>query len=951
LPKSSPKLATYEAKRDRARTNEPFGPEPTYSGGGTSGGAFVVHLHDARRRHWDLRLELGGVLKSFAVPRGPSLDPIDKRLAVETEDHPIEYLDFEAVIPEGNYGAGAMIVWDRGRVRYLEGTGEDGVARGKIDFELSGYKLRGRFGLVLTGAEGRKRQKGGTSGGAENSAREGLDVHGEPHRGPPQNEWLLLKKPDPYVKKESVVDAEPRSVLSGLTVEELAESSAVTRKLEDRARQLGAKEGAVDSRRLVAMLCLSSEVPEPLADGSPLDRRGWFYELKLDGFRIIADKRGEDAALFFRKLGSANAHYPEIVRAMRALPAQRVVLDGEAVAFDEKGRPSFQRLQGRMQAQKPQAKNFTWTDNPVTYVVFDLLALGSLDLRPLPLSARKALLAELIQGKGAIRVLDHIPDDGRPLYRFCEREKLEGVVAKRASSPYIAGPKRSGEWIKVKCDRDAEFVVIGFTEGEGVRQRLGALDLGSYQNGELFVRGKAGSGLDDRTIDELLARLNPLVIDLSPAHGEYEPTPRRRTFVKPEVVVNVRFGGWTADGRLRHPVFRSIRNDVQPNECSEAPPVAMSVSEGGGDRDEMDVEADAFRAERDSSPLPDDQSPSTVASVPGSRGDAPLSGGARVGDADSETSPSRGQPHASHAARVTISNPKKIFWPNDKLTKKDLCDYYMAIADTLLPYLRDRPVVLVRYPDGIAGKNFYQWNVPQGTPSWVKTMTIARDEDGGSRVTCFLVNDADTLLYIANLGCIPIHVLAARSATLEMCDFITFDFDIGSSPMAHAVELALSLRRLLGELGLVGYPKTSGQSGLHVLVPMGPGVTFATAKALVELIGRLLERLHFKIGTMERRIKERNQRVYIDTGQTGRSRTIVAPYSVRAHEGATVSTPLDWDEVNATLTPTRWSMLSVPARIEEHGDPMHNLLAERPDVARAVGRLEAMVKAGGKASA
>jgi bifunctional non-homologous end joining protein LigD len=270
----------------------------------------------------------------------------------------------------------------------------------------------------------------------------------------------------------------------------------------------------------------------------------------------------------------------------------------------------------------------------------------------------------------------------------------------------------------------------------------------------------------------------------------------------------------------------------------------------------------------------------------------------------------------------------------------------MAVAPALLPHLRDRPVVLVRYPDGIAGKNFYQWNVPQGTPSWVKTITIARDEDGGSRVTCFLVNDAETLLYIANLGCIPIHVLAARSATIDMCDFITFDFDIGSSPIAHAVELALSLRRLLDDLGLVGYPKTSGQSGLHVLVPMGPGVTFATAKALVELIGRLLERLHFKIGTMERRIKERGQRVYIDTGQTGRSRTIVAPYSVRAHEGATVSTPLDWDEVNATLTPTRWSMLSVPARIQERDDPMHNLLVERPDVAKAVGKLEALVKAG-----
>jgi bifunctional non-homologous end joining protein LigD len=685
------------------------------------------------------------------------------------------------------------------------------------------------------------------------------------------------------------------------------------------------------------MLCTNPEIVEPLADGSPLHRRGFIYELKLDGFRIIADKRGDDAALFFRKLGSANAHYPEIVRAMRALPAHRVVLDGEVVAFDERGRPSFQRLQGRMQASKPGARGFTWTDSPVTYVVFDLLALGPLDLRPLSLAHRKALLSELLRGKGAIRVLDHIADDGRPLYRFCEREKLEGVVAKRASSPYVAGPKRTGEWIKIKCDRDEEFVVIGFTEGEGARKRLGALDLGAYENGELVVRGKAGSGLDDRTIDELLARLGPLTIDHAPARGTLEPTPRRRTFVKPELVVNVSFGGWTDEHRLRHPVFRGIRSDVKPEECTAAPPPSIAGANEGGSNESSTAGGSTPGAEMDEGDVSRRARRGNAERTP--EDDGAESAAASSGDGGSDI-------RVTRATRVTISNPKKIFWPNDRLTKKDLCDYYMAVAPALLPHLCDRPVVLVRYPDGIAGKNFYQWNVPQGTPSWVKTITIARDEDGGSRVTCFLVNDADTLLYIANLGCIPIHVLAARSATVEMCDFITFDFDIGSSPIAHAVELALSLRRLLDELGLVGYPKTSGQSGLHVLVPMGPGVSFATAKALVELIGRLLERLHSKIGTMERRIKERGQRVYIDTGQTGRSRTIVAPYSVRAHEGGTVSTPLDWDEVNATLTPTRWSMLSVPARIEERGDPMASLLAERPDVARAVARLETMVKAG-----
>ncbi len=363
------------------------------------------------------------------------------------------------------------------------------------------------------------------------------------------------------------------------------------------------------------------------------------------------------------------------------------------------------------------------------------------------------------------------------------------------------------------------------------------------------------------------------------------------------MVVSVRYGGWTDDARLRHPVFRGIRDDVSAGDCTAAPHLESSWTD---------------EASEASTPAPPAKTESPAATP-------------------------------SHS-RVQITNPKKVFWPEDKLTKKDLCDYYLRVAPTVLPYLYNRPVALVRYPDGIAGKNFYQWNVPVGTPSWVRTITIRRDEDENREVQCFLVNDSDTLLYIANLGCIPIHVLAARSTSLDACDFITFDFDIGSSPIAHAVELALSLRGLLTELGLFGYPKTSGQSGLHVLVPMGPGVSFTTARALVDVLGRLLERQHPTIGTMERRVNQRGQRVYIDTGQTGRSRTIVAPYSVRAHKGATVSTPLDWEEVGATLTPTRWSMLSVPSRIEDRGDPMRPMLEDRPDVPRAVTRLEAMLK-------
>ncbi|HEY3592727.1 MAG TPA: non-homologous end-joining DNA ligase, partial [Polyangiaceae bacterium] len=451
----------------------------------------------------------------------------------------------------------------------------------------------------------------------------------------------------------------------------------------------------------------------------------------------------------------------------------------------------------------------------------------------------------------------------------------------------------------------------------GVRHRLGALDLGSYSGQRLLVRGKVGSGLDDRTIDELLALLVPIASDTTNAEGAFEHAPKGRTFTAPKVVVTVRYSGWTDEGRLRHAVFHSIRQDVAPEDCRAAPAAESEVAI------HAPLEAEGSVAPFNGDTDAQETTETSESAVPSPKG-------------------ALSSPKAS--ARVRISNPNKIFWPDDGLTKKDLCDYYDGIADTLLPYLRDRPVVLVRYPDGIAGKNFYQWNVPQGTPSWIKTVTMNRDEGDRRDVQGFIVNDRDTLIYIANLGCIPIHILAARTTNMAGCDFLTFDFDIGSSPIAHAVTLALSLRELLTECGLVGYPKTSGQSGLHVLVPMGEGISFDTARLLVELLGRLLERKHPDIGTMERRKDQRGSRVYIDTVQTGRTRTIVSPYSVRAYKGATVSTPLEWSEINAMLTPTRWSMLSVPARIEESGDPMRGMLAEKPNIGRAAAKIEALIR-------
>ncbi|MFW6197970.1 MAG: DNA ligase D, partial [Myxococcota bacterium] len=832
--------------------------------GPTRQGEFVVHLHDARRRHYDLRLEIGSALASFAVPKGPSLDPADKRLAVHTEDHPLDYLQFEQVIPEGNYGAGAMIAWDRGRVRYLDGDAETGMKAGKIDFILDGYKLRGRFALVRTS----DRKRGKRSGDAD--------------------EWLLFKKGDAHANPARNVVAEaPRSVLSGLRVEELPRAADIGAEIEQCAARLGAVRRVVDARRLVPMLCDTN--------GAPLHDAEWLYELKLDGVRIVADRRGDEVALQYRTRRAATATYPEVVESLRAMVPERFVLDGEIVAFDEAGRPSFQRLAQRIHASKPFDVRLAMRSVPVAYAVFDVLAVGEHDLTGLPLEARKEVLAELVRGVGPVRRLDHF-DDGRPLVQFCEMHHLEGLVAKRRASTYRAG-ERSPDWVKVKCEREADFVVVGYTHGERSRKRLGALDLASFDDeGRLVVRGKVGSGLDVATIDQLCQRLGPLERPTCAADGELEAAPHGRVFVEPEVVVSVRFGGWTGEGRLRHPVFRGVRDDVSPRDCTAAPPP----------------------------------------------GDAVLA------NAPEASSPPQGRTRRVGNRRVVLSNQDKVFWPDEGYTKGDLCDYYEAVAPWLLPYLADRPVMLVRPPDGIAGKSFYQWNLPEGTPAWVRTIRLVRDrngdEGGGTarsrEVHTFLIDDVDTLLHVANLGAIPLHVLAARAAHLDACDFVTLDFDVGAGALRDAVTLARGLHTLLTDLGLEGYPKTSGQSGLHVLVPLGPDVSFETARTFGELLGRLLVAQHPDIATMQRLKDKRGGRVYVDTGQIGRSRTIVAPYSVRAHPGATVSTPLEWDEVGYALDPRRHTLATVPARLAEFGDPMAPLLDARPDLAAAVARLE-----------
>ncbi len=853
------KLGTYRDKRDASLTNEPLGDDPE-ARGPTWRGAFVVHQHDATRMHHDLRLEVGGVLASFAVPHGPSLDPEIKNLAVHTEDHPIEYLDFEAVIPEGTYGAGPMIVWDFGIVRYLDLPAEKGIEEGKLHFSLEGRKLRGRFGLVRV------------KGRAKTASAEGGS-----------REWLFFKKQDGFAQKGNIVEERPESVLSGLKVGDLPGLAKIASDVVLAVERLGAPKGRLDPRKLSPMLATPGDVPsEP----------GWLHELKMDGVRILAQKTREGVTLHYRSGRSATTAYPEVVRAVAALPPKELVLDGEIVAFDERGKPSFERLASRIHAAPRADLRHALQEVPVVFMAFDLLSIEDRVLVDLPLSVRKEVLSRLIPAPGVLRVLDHLVGGGDKLFAFCRQTGMEGIVSKRADAPYRFGPARSGDWVKTKCEQEATFVVVGFTVGERDRKRMGAVDLASFEGDKLIYRGKAGSGLSEERIDELRRRLTPLVVKEATALGEYEPAPRGRTHVKPEVVVHIRFLEWSDGGHLRAPVFLGIADDLEPRACRAAPHDEEHASAAPAEPTEKEADTTVVRT----------------------------------------------------------TNRKKVFWPEEGYTKGDLIDYYAAIAPALLPYLEDRPVMLVRYPDGIEGKSFYQWNVPHGMPAWVKSVVLGKHvstpQEGDDHKHVFLVDRAESLVYLANLACIPIHVLASRVGKPDAADFLTIDFDVKLLDLRAAIQQAHTLRELLAQVGLVGYPKTSGQSGLHVFVPLAGAVTPHAARTLADLLGRLIVDRHPDTATMERVVSKRGKRVYVDTGQTGPSRTIVAPYSVRATKGARVSTPLTWDEVTPDLDPSAYTIRTVPERVAERGDPMRPMLADEPDMADVMAKLAKLV--GGK---
>ena len=833
-------LAPYRRKRDPARTPEPFA-----AAGPPAAAAqrFVVHQHAARRLHWDLRLEIAGVLVSWAVPRGPSVDTRERRLAVQTEDHPPEYAGYEGRIPAGNYGAGAMILWDAGRYLLVDGAEPAAaLAAGKLDLELRGHKLRGRWALVRTkGGDGRQ--------------------------------WLFFKKADAAAGGVEPVEAMPQSVWSGLTVTELRDAVRRDAELAAAAAAAGAPRAALPARALAPMLAESV--------AAPFSRSGWVFELKYDGIRLLLRRcGGAPPQLRARSGRDVTAQFPEIAAAAAHLPADDFAIDGELIALDEGGAGSFERLQARLGLTNPWDVERAAAAVPVQVFAFDLLAAAGHDLRALPLVTRKALLQRLVPTRGVIRYADHVADAGEAFFAAAAAHEVEGIVAKRADAPYRSG-RRSRDWLKIKRPRTADLVVVGWVPGKGSRAPLGALMLAGWRDGELVHVGNVGSGLSEALVQALLATLAPMRRPTPAFAPGADPLPRGAVFVEPRLVVEVRHTELTERGMLRQPVLLRRRDDKSAHDADHLPGAAAA-------------------------PLP-------VAAPPPP---APTSDG----------------------RRFTPSNLGKVFWPADGYTKGDLLAYYDAIWPHIAPYLRDRPMVLTRYPDGIGGKSFFQKNAPDFVPDWVPTCRIEDTE-------YFLCNEREALRYVINMGCIPLHAWSARRGSIERPDWSILDLDPKGAPRRDVIAVARRIHALLDPLGAPHFVKTSGQEGLHVLIPLGGALTHDQSKAFAEVLARLVAADLPDIATVARPLGDRGGKVYVDFLQNGFGKTIAAPFSVRPRPGAPVSTPLTWREVTNRLDPARHTIATVPARVTRRGDPMRAVLDTRVDVAAVIAALQEQLAA------
>jgi bifunctional non-homologous end joining protein LigD len=836
-------LQEYERRRNFSRTPEPKPGKPAHVP--LQAGRFFIQRHNATRLHYDFRLQIDGTLKSWAIPKGPSLDPSVKHLAAMVEDHPLDYGDFEGNIPKGEYGGGSVMLWDRGTFELIgpESAAEQ-IARGDLKFRLHGEKLGGTWAIVHM----KDRGKG--------------------------NEWLIIKKKDETAQTPWDIEAFHYSVKTGRTQEEIAADLPAHEKAKRKKKTAAVSPAKLPGAVRTPMPGFFEPMGATLADQLPKGG-DWIFEVKWDGVRGLSFIDNDALTIYTRNNNRCERQYPELQVLPHYIDAEQAILDGEIVVLDGKGVSHFELIQSRIHSQDANSIAKMGQKNPVHLYVFDLLYLDGFDLRRVPLIERKRLLLKIVKPFPLLRVSDHFENAGDDLLDAARQSGLEGLVAKNITSVYES--RRSRNWLKLKLTTEQEFVIAGYTTGE--REHFGSLALGYYEGGKLLYAGNVGTGFTVRNLGELWALLEPLKVTKMP-FSVSDKIPKGTVWVRPKLVAQIKFANWTGDRKLRAPVYLGLRDDKASEEVSRE-----------------EVPAPGF--------LPPDRKEVTT-TIDG------------------------------HSLKFT--NLDKPYYPEDGYTKRDLLNYYDSVAELLLPHLKDRPLSLKRYPNGIHAEYFFQKNTPAGYPSWLRTETV-------ERIRYLLADDRASLLYLTNLGCIDQNPWMSRVGSLEHPDFILIDLDPQECEFAKIVEAALLVKQKLDAIGLVGYPKTTGGDGMHIFIPIEPHYSYEQARTFAEVIARLIAAERPDLFTTPRSVAAREKnRVYFDYLQIAESKTISAPYVARAYAGAPVSAPLAWEEVKPSLLPSQFNIGNAPERFARVGDLFAGVLKKPQRIEKAFARLEGLVK-------
>jgi bifunctional non-homologous end joining protein LigD len=882
--KSTGALADYKRKRHFDRT-----PEPQARVAIRPGWSYVVQKHDASRLHYDFRLELDGVLKSWAVPKGPSLDPTVKRLAVHVEDHPVDYGEFEGVIPEGQYGGGTVLLWDIGTWQPI-GDPHDGYKKGKLKFKLFGQKLQGGWMLIRS-----------------RSLRKSNDG----------KEWLLIKEQDDLAQDSKAVDIledAPLSVVSNRDLKEIAsardrvwsskvstnrptsssttEHSAQTKTVpvvqrSPRSTQAFAPDIAgTESAKMPASLKVQLAT---LTDGVP-EGEVWLHEIKFDGYRMVCRVDGDDVRFISRNQQDWTKRLKPLAQAVKKLGIVQCLLDGEIVFMRQNGSTDFQALQNAFRDGRI---------DEIHYYVFDLVYLNGFSLKAVPLVERKRILAALISKKLAnsrIHLSEHLSGSGQELVEQACKLHLEGIISKRRDRPYQEG--RSSDWLKTKCVKREEFVIGGFTEPTGARNSFGALLVGYHDaQGDLRYSGKVGTGFDQKTLKALLKELTPLEQKSSPFSDLSRRTGPVRTahWVRPALVAQIAYGSRTSDGKLRHASFEGLREDKSALDVSLEKTVPLTC----------------------------------IAKTTGVTHESRQRRAAKADDSE----------NGLHGVRLT--SPDKLLYPDEGITKRDLADYYSEIADWILPHVVNRPLSLVRSPDGIGQESFFQKHPGVGTPSTLGEFSL-REKRG--LVKYSVVKDVRGLISLAQISAVEIHTWGSRIDNLEKPDRLVFDLDADTGvPWERVVESARAIRDFLKELGLESFVKTTGGKGLHLVVPIDRRHLWDEAKSFCKQVAETIVAAAPELYTANMTKAARTNRIFIDYLRNGRGATTIVSYSTRARPGAPVSVPLTWKELTPQITSDQFNLFNVRKRLQSlRNDPWDGIRDVRQGLARPIKKLQSL---------